>query len=134
MYEIVNFGTRCITVITNYKRYSEINHLIADSLYEIDKKDANIPEISLRNNILMKEQNNYVKDLIVPGINIYGEELTGERSQHSFINLTKDEIINLGSDIFNDSPSITTSVYILEDYFETIEETRELTLSKIGIK
>ena len=128
-YEIISYETRPVTIITDEFNYYEISRQISGSLRDPKLDEFRRNEIHERNNNLLIEQKKYEKTIDVPFVNIKGEE-----SVHKFITLSKEDIFNLGCDRNPDGrPTLTTSNYFLDEYFETISAKRTSRLDELGI-
>ena len=129
-YPIISYTTEEITIITDYKKYFDITEKVASTVHEFRGASTELTrEIGKRNRDLIVTQKNYIKRIPIPFIN-----MCSEMGQESFINLTKEEMFQLGCDVDQRGyPSVDTSYNLIDDYFETLLIRRGLKLESLGI-
>lgn len=117
------------SLITNYEKYIEYTTLIAGSR-----------DNSARAKKMYEERKKYLKRVNLPTLVINSDD----NSKHYFCNLTHKELIEeyniiVGKDgVINEnnghqSRLFTTSIYMTETYFETMDVLRNRILENLGI-
>lgn len=130
-YEILSYSKNEVTLITNDKEYYDICRLVSSSAHSLRSGSDDVKEsVRLHNKLLLEKQKEYTKTVKLPFITMKGES----NSKHSFINLEKVDIFNMGCDKDEKGyPTFTTTNYFIGDYFETISMKRVSQLSQLGI-
>jgi len=130
-YSILSYEVSDRTIITNFEKWMGTNREVANSRYDLRREDVDTKAIGENNRRLINFcKENYTKCLSIPTIIMGGEN----NAKHAFINLSKEEMFQLGCDVGKDGyPCVETSYYLLDEYFETISFRRELRLKELGI-